>query len=658
MSHHAELDWSEGLPASTRFGDVYFSRASGLAETRHVFLDNNRLPERFAALESGDTFTIAETGFGTGLNFLAAWQCFAAHAQPGVRLAFVSVEKYPLAPADLERTLALWPELAEFAAPLLAQYDWLSPGWHRFVFDGGRVTLTLAVGDALTMYPQLDMRSSRGVDAWFLDGFAPSKNPEMWQQELFDQMARLAAPGASFATFTSAGAVRRGLAAAGFAVRKVAGYGHKREMSVGELAEALAPASWQAPWYAPPAPPATRTALVIGGGLAGASTAHSLAIRGWQVTLLERHGALAQEASGNPQGVLYTKLSAHFTPLTQLVLAGYGYSLRTLAAKLPQGEAWQRCGVLQLAQDADTAAKQAKLAEAGLPAELLRVVDATEASTLAGVPLADGGLWFGQGGWVNPPTLVNTLAGHPNIRVLTHAGVLTLERRGDEWTAIGEQGELARAAVAVLAGAADTRAFDATSDLPLKRIRGQVSVTPATEPSRALKTVLCGEGYISPVRDSSHCFGASFKFDSDDLSANVEEHAENLTMLAELAPALYDALGGARLNPAALAGRAAFRRTSPDYLPIIGPVARSDALAANYAELGNDAKAQPNATCPYEPGLYVNAAHGSRGLITAPLSGEILAAQLNGEVAPLGSALMDAVHPNRFAIRRLMRRQG
>jgi tRNA 5-methylaminomethyl-2-thiouridine biosynthesis bifunctional protein len=173
-----------------------------------------------------------------------------------------------------------------------------------------------------------------------------------------------------------------------------------------------------------------------------------------------------------------------------------------------------------------------------------------------------------------------------------------------------------------------------------------------------LKTVLCGEGYISPARDGSHCFGASFKFDSDDLSANVEEHAENLAMLAELAPALYDALGGAALDPAALAGRAAFRCTSPDYLPIIGPVARSDALAASYAALGNDAKAQPDTACPYEPGLYVNAAHGSRGLITAPLSGEILAAQLNGEVAPLGSALMDAVHPNRFAIRRLMRRQG
>ncbi|MDN0074296.1 bifunctional tRNA (5-methylaminomethyl-2-thiouridine)(34)-methyltransferase MnmD/FAD-dependent 5-carboxymethylaminomethyl-2-thiouridine(34) oxidoreductase MnmC [Crenobacter sp. SG2303] len=657
MSHHAELDWSEGLPASTRFGDVYFSCASGLAETRHVFLDNNRLPERFAALTAGDTFTVAETGFGTGLNFLAAWQCFAEHAPSGARLAFVSVEKYPLTPADLERALALWPELAEFAAPLLEQYDWLSPGWHRFVFDNGRVTLTLAVGDALSMYPQLDMRSSHGVDAWFLDGFAPSKNPEMWQQPLFDQMARLAAPRATFATFTSAGAVRRGLTVAGFAVRKVAGYGHKREMSVGELTE-KPESGWQAPWYAPPVPPAVKTALVIGGGLAGASTAHSLAIRGWQVTLLERHGALAQEASGNPQGVLYTKLSAHFTPLTQLVLSGYGYSLRTLAKLLPQGEAWQRCGVLQLAQDADTAAKQTKLAEAGLPTEVLRTIDAAEASALAGIALSDGGLWFGQGGWVNPPALVNALASHPNIRVLTHAGVLKLKRSNDEWCALGVQGELARAPVAVLASAADTRAFDATADLPLKRIRGQVSVTPATAESLSLKTVLCGEGYVSPAREEAHCFGASFKFDSDDLSTNVEEHRENLAMLAELAPSLYDALGGAALDPAVLTGRAAFRCTSPDYLPIIGPVARSEALATTYRELGNDAKAQPDTACPYEPGLYANAAHGSRGLITAPLSGEILAAQLNGEVAPIGAALMDAVHPNRFAIRRMMRRQG
>lgn len=309
---------------SAVFGDVYFSRASGLEETRHVFLRHNRLEERFAALRPSGSFTIAETGFGTGLNFLCAWQCFDACAPAGARLHFVSAEKFPLTPADLAQALALWPELSAFATPLLAQYDVLTPGWHRFVLAGGRVTLTLMIGDVLDVLPQLDAR----VDAWFLDGFAPSKNPDMWQQPLFQQMARLSSPGASFATFTSAGAVRRGLAEAGFEVKKAPGHGHKRHIVHGGIATPP-DAGWQEPWFARPEPRwRERSVVVVGGGLAGASTANSLAQRGWQVTVIERMPQLASAASGNPQGVLYTKLSPHLTPLTRLVLSGYAYSLQ------------------------------------------------------------------------------------------------------------------------------------------------------------------------------------------------------------------------------------------------------------------------------------------------------------------------------------------
>lgn len=177
MTHHAQLDWHDGQPFSRAFGDVYFSRASGLEETRHVFLHHNALAERFAALPEHGQFCIGETGFGTGLNFLCAWQCFEQHAPATARLHFVSTEKFPLAPADLQQALALWPELAPYSSELLAQYDILTPGWHRFVLRGGRLALTLLVGDALETLPELDAR----VDAWFLDGFAPSKNPEMWQ---------------------------------------------------------------------------------------------------------------------------------------------------------------------------------------------------------------------------------------------------------------------------------------------------------------------------------------------------------------------------------------------------------------------------------------------------------------------------------------------
>ena len=656
MTNHAQLDWQDGQPFSRAFGDVYFSRASGLEETRHVFLQHNALAERFAALPEHSRFCIGETGFGTGLNFLCAWQCFEQHAPATARLHFVSTEKFPLTPDDLRQALALWPELAPWSGELLAQYDILTPGWHRFMLRGGRLTLTLLVGDALETLPELDAR----VEAWFLDGFAPAKNPEMWQSALFEQMARLSAPGATFATFTSAGAVRRGLAAAGFTVEKVPGYGHKREMCRGRL-ESTPERGWQAPWFARPiTAPAERSAIVIGGGIAGASSAASLARRGWQVTLLERHDELAQEASGNPQGVLYAKLSPHFTPLTRLVLAGYGYSLRTLHAELPQSEAtWQACGVLQLPHEGDSLQKQAELAAAGWPDGFLRQVDQREASELAGIDLPSGGLFFPQAGWLNPAQLIDRLVDHTNIRRVLSAAVLELAWNPIErlWTAYGQDNPLAIGAVVVIAGGAEAAAFDATHHLPLKRIRGQVTVAPATADSRRLKTVLCGEGYISPARHDTHCLGATFKFNTDDLSVQPAEHRENLAMLSGLCPELYQALGGEQLPEEALGGRAAFRCTSPDYLPIVGPVVDRAAFLERYRALDQDATRRLDAQAPWLEGLYVNTAHGSRGMITAPLSGEILAAYLEGEPSPLPKPLLDAIHPSRFLLRDLIRQK-
>ncbi|POZ61687.1 bifunctional tRNA (5-methylaminomethyl-2-thiouridine)(34)-methyltransferase MnmD/FAD-dependent 5-carboxymethylaminomethyl-2-thiouridine(34) oxidoreductase MnmC [Chromobacterium alticapitis] len=649
----AQLDWQDGQPYSLAFGDVYFSRDSGLDETRHVFLKHNQLEARFAALGPGDGFAIAETGFGTGLNFLCAWQCFAAHAPAEARLHFVSAEKYPLSPRDLAQALALWPELDTWAAQLLAQYDVLTPGWHRFVLAEGRVTLTLMVGDALEALPRLDAR----IDAWFLDGFAPAKNPDMWQPALFRQMARLSAPGASFSTFTSAGVVRRGLAEAGFEVKKAPGHGQKRHISHGWIAEPPRD-DWQPPWYArPPRSWRERSAIVVGGGAAGAASARSLAQRGWQVTLIERLPQLAAAASGNPQGVLYAKLSPHMTPLTQLVLAGYSYSLRALDGLLPaDGEDWQRCGVLQLAYDEKEDAKQRELAALGLPEETMIRLEREEASQRAGLPLPSGGLFFPQGGWVHPPALVRRLADHPNIQVRASHTVLELDYNPSErcWLASDESGPLAMASVVVLAAAAETAQFDATSHLPLKKIRGQVTEVAASEGSGALRTVLCGEGYVSPARQGRHCLGATFKFDADDLATRDEEHEENLAMLAGLAPALRQSLGAA---PSIVGGRAAFRCTSPDYLPLIGPVAAKRDFVAAYRELARDATLRPEADCPWMENLYVNAAHGSRGMITAPLSGEILAALLEGEPAPLPMDLMQAVHPSRFLLRDLMRRK-
>ncbi|EJL01720.1 tRNA 5-methylaminomethyl-2-thiouridine biosynthesis bifunctional protein MnmC [Pseudomonas fluorescens Q2-87] len=654
IQHHAQLDWDDqGRPRSRVFDDVYFSDQSGLDETRYVFLEQNNLAERFAALPQDGRLVIGETGFGTGLNFLCAWQLFEQCAPTGARLHFVSVEKFPLSPQDLRRALALWPQLARQADQLLAQYVAIHQGFQRLTLADGRVTLTLLIGDALEQLPQLDGQ----IDAWFLDGFAPARNPDMWTAELFAELARLAAPGATLSTFTSTGWVRRLLNAAGFKMKRTPGIGHKWEILRGvflgwpEQAPLPTPAK---PWYARPAPlTGERRALVIGGGLAGCASAASLAARGWQVTLLERHAGLAEEASGNPQGVLYLKLSAHGTALSQMILSGFGYTRRVLE-QLQRGVDWDGCGVLQLAFNSKEAERQAQLAEA-FPQDLLHSLDQAQAQARSGIGLACGGLFYPEGGWVHPPALCRWQAAGATIDVQPHHEVLELRRVEDQWQAWDGEHCLASAPVVILASAAEIKRFEPAAELPLKRIRGQITRLPQTARSQDLATVVCAEGYVAPPRLGEHTLGASFDFKSDDLTPTAAEHAGNLLMLEEISLDLADRLNASALEAEHLEGRAAFRCTSPDYLPIVGPLAHSPAFTEAYSALAKDARQVPDIPCPWLDGLYINSGHGSRGLITAPLSGELIAAWLDNEPLPLPRSVAEACHPNRFALRALVR---
>ena len=650
---NAQLDWDDqGRPHSRVFDDVYFSDTAGLEETRYVFIEQNALKERFAALRANGQMVIGETGFGTGLNFLCAWQLFEQTAQPDARLHFISVEKYPLTRDDLHRALALWPQLSDVSEQLLAAYFAIHPGFQTLTLGNGRVTLTLLIGDVLEQLSQLDAQ----VDAWFLDGFAPAKNPDMWTPELFAQLARLAAPDATISTFTSTGWVRRALNEAGFKMRRTPGIGHKWEILRGTFLgvpeQALATSAVK-PWYArPPQPTTERKALVIGGGLSGCASANSLARRGWQVVLLERHERLAKEASGNPQGVLYLKLSAHGTTLSQMIVSGFGYT-RRLLEHLQRGRDWDDCGVLQLGFNAKEAQRQAQLAGAFAPA-LVHMLDQPQAQALAGIELAQGGLFYPEGGWVHPPALCQYQAMHPNVQVLTHHDVVQLNNVDNQWQACDGERVLASAPVVILAGAAEVKRFPASSGLPLKRIRGQITQLVQTEHSAALNTVVCAEGYVAPGRLGEHTLGASFDFDNDDLTTTPAGHQGNLDLMDEISPQL-SSLFGEQLDPAQLQGWAAFRCTSPDYLPIVGPLSDPEAFASTYAVLRKDARQVPDTPCPWLHGLYVNSGHGSRGLITAPLSGEMLAAWINNEPLPVPRAIAEACHPNRFALRALIK---
>ncbi|HIH6024803.1 TPA: FAD-dependent 5-carboxymethylaminomethyl-2-thiouridine(34) oxidoreductase MnmC, partial [Pseudomonas aeruginosa] len=299
---------------------------------------------------------------------------------------------------------------------------------------------------------------------------------------------------------------------------------------------------------------------------------------------------LAREASGNPQGVLYLKLSAHGTPLSRLVLSGFGHT-RRLLERLRRGHDWDACGVLQLAFDAKEAQRQAQLA-AAFPADLLHGLDREQAERLAGVALPAGGLFYPEAGWVHPPALCQALAATPGITLLSGRAV-RLRREGDDWCAYAGDECLARAPLAILATAADIRDFPPAAELPLKRIRGQVTRLPATPQSRALRTVVCAEGYVAPPRGDEHTLGASFDFKSEDLAPTLAEHQGNLELLREISPDLLQRLGADDLPLERLEGRAAFRCTSPDYLPLVGPLAERAAFDEAYAVLARDARQVP-----------------------------------------------------------------
>jgi tRNA 5-methylaminomethyl-2-thiouridine biosynthesis bifunctional protein len=650
----SELDWQDGQPVSRRFGDVYFSRDSGIEETRHVFLAGNALAARWTGLAPSARFVLGETGFGTGLNFLCAWSLWDEVAPPAARLHVVSVEAYPLARDELARALDLWPTLAPYREPLVRTWDDFPPGWHRLSFASGRVVLTLLVGDAAAVLPRVDAE----IDAWFLDGFAPARNPAMWSPAVLTQVARLSRPGATFATYTVAGEVRRGLETAGFATRKGPGFGRKRAMLSGSL-DARPASAWRPPWFERPAVrSADRRAIVVGAGPAGAATAASLAARGWEVQVFERRGRDAPSAASRHQGILYAHPSPHPTALNDLALAGLQYSARLLRqGLLADPRDYDLCGVLQLAYDEAEWKRQSGVSALGLPRALLHPVDRSEAGELAGLAMPHGGLLFPAAGWVHPPALCRALVDDPRIRVTVGSEALELERAGSGWIVRGAGAVLGRAPALVIAGGAESARFGTTRHLPLRAIRGQITLVPATGASGALRVALCGEGYVAPARGGVHSLGATHKFRDREIDVRPAEHAENLERLARLAPALSDAMDGAQLDPARLEGLAGLRCSSPDYLPIVGPVVDAPAFAQAYAPLSRDASLELDAPAPWLEGLHINTAHGSRGLITAPLSGELVAAYLEGEPAPLPRGVMEALHPSRFLLRAIVRRR-
>ncbi|MEF9957335.1 MAG: FAD-dependent 5-carboxymethylaminomethyl-2-thiouridine(34) oxidoreductase MnmC [Acinetobacter sp.] len=614
MSHSskiqtAELDWQivDGIevPISKQFGDVYFSKDNGLLETRHVFLNGNDLSDRLSQLNDYQYFCVGETGFGTGLNILALWQLWQQIRPVNhSHLHVISVEKFPLTKADLIRALEVWTELKPLAEQLIAQYPLPIAGCHRLSFPVERFSLDLWLGDAQDIFPTIP--KTQAVNAWFLDGFAPACNPEMWQENVLDHIVRLSDLGTTFSSFSVAGVLKRGLKQHGVQISRPRGFAHKREML---KAIWLDPTQTKNPsldsekeFKAPNA--RQRKIAIIGSGIAGLSTAWAFAQRGHEVTIYEQTAPLSG-ASGNPLALLNPKLCPVDQAHEHLMTLSWQQALNFY----PRFKAFRPIQIQQIAlKNAD---------------ELLGLIDQYPEQILSPndskqFPETNyPSLTLHHAGAISPQQLRDEILQHENIK-LKIAKISALKSIATQ-TELWQDQQLIATADHVIVCCAKQSAELFEHYPSLKPIRGQVSWVNHQQQPLPLDHAYSYGGYCMQLNAAHLILGASFYPNREDTDVLQEDHVHNYQLIHNVFPDY------AQLLPAVETwqGRASVRAQSLDYFPLLGKV-----------ENGSE--------------IYTFAGLGSKGFLFAPLCSEVLAALVLGEACPIPQTLLDKLNPQRF----------
>jgi len=608
----AELVWHDGIPESKLFGVAYFSPQHGLDESRRVFIAQNDLEARFAAVPEAGSFVVAASGFGTGLNFLATWLAWESSGPShAATLHFIAIERFPLTLQDLERALSCWPELGDLAGELIASYPSLVQGAHRLVLAGGRVRLTLFFGhanDALdTLYFQ--------ADAWFLDDFTPAVNPEMWQGKTIARVRQHCKPGTTVAALTSEDAVRRTLECLGFHMQECDGPRPDQTVQRGVYRPDITPLT-------PPetAEKSVRSVAIIGAGIAGCLLANNLARRGCVVTLIDSAEQAGSAASGNLQGAMYVKLGVEFNHQTELALSALMFSQRYYDSY--RDKLWHPTGLLQLAWSDSEQDRQRRFIERNhYPEDLLRPVTRQEAETLTGARLESGGLWFPGSGWLEPGKLCKSLALHPGVHKILGRSIEQMTLSDGQWylSTIGsDTPDIQADCVVICAGHLSPQLIPGSGRLRFKAIRGQVTHMPETL-TTSPAAVICGARYLNPAYGPQGqklaVVGATFDLRNDNPHPTTESHRENIRALSAMVPQMLSANLETSDVSEQLAGRVGFRCTTHDYQPAAGPLIGAEGLA--------------------QEGLYLLTGLGSKGLTYAPLLAEFVADEIMGQPSAL-----------------------
>ncbi|WP_434800745.1 FAD-dependent 5-carboxymethylaminomethyl-2-thiouridine(34) oxidoreductase MnmC [Acinetobacter johnsonii] len=613
----ADLEWQQidgiDVPVSKQFGDVYFSKDNGLLETRHVFLNGNDLPERLSNLQPFEYFSVGETGFGTGLNILALWQLWQ-QVRPNnhSHLHAISVEKFPLSKTDLIRALNVWPELKPIADQLIAQYPYPIAGCHRLCFPEERFSLDLWLGDAHDVFPSMAKTSS--VNAWFLDGFAPACNPDIWEEQVLNHIVRLSGIRTTFSSFSVAGVLKRGLTQHGISISRPRGYKHKREMlkaiwlaaepeNTSDAVDTQSVLNQNRPDQIPHAFK-QRQIAIIGAGIAGLTSAWAFAERGHQVTLYDQSEPLAG-GSGNPLALLNPKLCPIEQSHEHLMTLAWQHALQ----HYPKFQAFRPIQVHQLALKK---AEDLLDLEQQYPADLLTAETAAYSALITEYP----SLNLTEAGAVSPHQLKDQILAHPLIQFV-QANITKINPEHNEL--FNEQAQsLGQFDHVIVCCARHTAAFFEQYPV-LKPIRGQVSWMENTAQPLALNQAYSYGGYCMQLDAQQLILGASFYPNRDDSDVLLEDHVHNYELIHSVFPDYAQSLP----DVTTWQGRASVRAQSLDYFPVLGKMSE-------------------------QTEIYSFAGLGSKGFLFAPLCSEILAAQILKEACPVPESLLQKLSPTRF----------
>jgi len=653
------LSWQEsGHPYSVDFDDVYFSASDPVGESTHVFIEGNQLRQRFKSFEE-KIFTVGEIGFGSGLNFLLTWKLWLEFAKRNSRLHYLAFENQPLSHKQLLQISKLWPELSNEYESLAKQFPAECRGCHRLFF-GDSVILDLHFGDATQRMADLDHRAR--INAWYVDGFKPRNNQDLWHKPLLNELARLSNKGTTLASYSVAGQFRRDLESSGFHCNKLIGFGSKRHM-LSAIYESDQTLNWndtQEPWNKLPLskpPKSSQRIAILGAGLAGSSLAYSLNRRGLSTTVFDTARTIAAGASGIPQLALRPRLFQSDSALAEYYLQSYLFAVRQLTSfTKTAGLVWHNTGVLQFnnALNRKSEFELNKIKEL-YPYHVVRYhkeFKEYEFLVANNKPIIE----FPQGGWVYSHKLCELLLEDSKTEIKLGTHINKVHKADKLWILSTNTQEQFAFDIVIFANSEGISELGQTDSLPLEITSGQVSTFSANNSNMRVDKVICGSRSLFPSFEEgarSHLVAASYR-NSTSLEQLVEDDEENYVSVNSLLETGFQLLKKSQKSQVAL------RTNTPDKIPLVGQIPNPHNVCKEYRELSFNAKKKFSNTIQadnYFQGLYISAAHGSNGLATCGFSAEIISSLICNEQLPVSNEILDALNPIRFVIRNLKKQE-